>query len=42
MKPDRSLYYAIGVLILLAVVGYLLASTGWDNVMQVLLATETP
>ena len=32
----------IGILVLLAVFGYFLADNSWDNVMDVLLATEIP
>lgn len=42
MKPTRGIYYAIGLLILLAVIGYLLADYSWDNVMEFLVATEVP
>jgi len=42
MNQDRLLFYVIGILILLAIFGYFLASYSWDNVMDILTATEIP
>ena len=42
MKQYRQIFYVIGILILLAILGYFLADYSWDNVMDTLLATEVP
>lgn len=42
MKAYKQIYYVIGILVLLAVLGYFLADASWDNVMNTLTATETP
>ena len=42
MKQDKLVYYAIGFLVLVAILGYFLAVKSWDNVMDILTATEVP
>ncbi len=42
MKQYRLIFYVVGFLILLAILGYFLADYSWDNVMDTLLATEVP
>ncbi len=42
MKQYRQIFYVIGIIILLALLGYFLADYSWDNVMETLLATEVP
>ncbi|MGD8403972.1 MAG: hypothetical protein PVJ21_09940 [Anaerolineales bacterium] len=42
MGPDRLILYFIGILVLLAILGYFLASYSWDNIMNILTATEIP
>jgi hypothetical protein len=42
MKQDKLIFYAIGLLILIAIIGYFLADASWDVVMDTLTATEVP
>jgi hypothetical protein len=42
LNQDRLLLYFIGILVLLAILGYFLAAYSWDNVMNILTATEVP
>jgi hypothetical protein len=42
MKQYKQIFYLIGFLILLIVVGYLLADSSWNIVMDTLTATEVP
>jgi len=42
MKQYKHIFYLIGFLILLIVVGYLLAQSSWNVVMDTLTATVTP
>ena len=42
MKQYRQIFYIIGAILLLAILGYFLADYSWDNVMDTLLATEVP
>ena len=42
VNQNRLIFYAIGILILIAILGYLLADYSWDNVMDTLTATEVP
>jgi hypothetical protein len=42
MKKDRLIFYVIGFLVILAILGYFLAAFSWDIVMNILLATEVP
>jgi len=42
LNQDRVLLYFIGILVLLAILGYFLAAYSWDNVMDILTATEVP
>jgi hypothetical protein len=42
MKQDKLIYYAIGLLLLIAVLGYFIATYSWDKVMDTLTATGTP
>jgi hypothetical protein len=42
MKQDKLIFYAIGLLVLITIIGYFLADYSWDNVMDTLTATEVP
>lgn len=42
MGQDRLIFYVIGILVLLAILGYFLAAYSWDRVMDILTATEIP
>jgi len=42
LNQDRLLFYFIGILVLLAIIGYFLAAYSWDNVMNILTATKVP
>ena len=42
VNQNRLIFYAIGFLILITILGYLLADYSWDNVMDTLTATEIP
>jgi len=42
LNQDRLLFYFIGILVLLAIIGYFLAAYSWNNVMNILTATDVP
>jgi len=42
LKTYKQIYYGIGILILLAALGYFIADVSWDNMMNTLTATEVP
>jgi hypothetical protein len=45
LTPDeqyRGIYYAIAILILLAVLGYFLADYNWNNIVDNFIVTEVP
>jgi hypothetical protein len=42
MKQYKLVFYAIGLLVLIAIIGYFLADASWDVVMDTLTATEVP
>jgi uncharacterized membrane protein len=42
IKQYKLIFYAIGILLLIAILGYLIADASWDNVMDTLTATEVP
>lgn len=42
IKQYKLVFYAIGILLLIAIFGYLIADASWNNVMDTLTATEVP
>ena len=42
MKQDKLIFYAIGILILLAILGYILVDYSWGNFIDILQPTELP
>lgn len=42
LNQDRLLLYFIGILVLLAILGYFLAAYSWDRAIDILSVTETP
>ena len=42
MKQYRQIFYVIGIVIILGILGYLLIDVSWGNFVDTLLATETP
>jgi hypothetical protein len=42
IKQYKLILYAIGIFLLIAILGYFLADASWDVVMDTLTATEVP
>ena len=42
MKQYRQIFYVIGIVIILGILGYLLLEYNWDNVVDTLIITEAP
>ena len=42
MKQYKQIFFVIGILVLLAILGYFLADASWNTIMDTLVATEVP